>query len=483
MLGSMAVTQEQREELRKRFGLIPTLRTSFEITQEDIEKDGRKRGGGGEQQAYDARGRYTSGGGLGSIETIGRVGVRQPKGEDPAEARMELGAIVKQDARWAEKSLDLMRQVPGFEKAKNHDQVVERIARNITDVMETVTPDLERVAKSWYPLGHEFNRAEARANGLPDDVMHVVTARLSPQKDWFHNLAMARAFARTHAENPTLDYDTIDTANLLRVSAWEAKKNPNIPKPEIIDAGKYVGKRLSELPDDLAGELVRPLTILRGENHTINIDGTPVINNQGKTSAISWQSGDSMGRAMRMIRAQDRETAHEILGQQHKIRSFYENMRDPMNTSGFDDVTIDTHALGMGVGIPWGSSERMINTFFGSPKSTRAGVAGVYPIFVEANRRVRMEHPERFANTNQVQAVTWEGQRALWPNTAKKKWVMDAIARIRSAEGKGDIGHNEAREMVEALRVQLPGVSTGRAGAGTPDKVTGLPGWIIQGLK
>lgn len=469
-------TDQQREDLRKRLGLTPVLQTTFELTQQDIEKDGMKRGGGGAPQSYDSFGRY-------GHNTIGRVGVLQPKSGDHAEARMDLDEILSKDPKWGERSLELMRKVPGFEGAKDHEQVVTRIADNVRDVLGTVGPELEAVAKSWYPLGNQFNVAEANANGLPADVMHVVTARLSPQKDWYHNLAMARAFARTHAADPTIDYDAVDTANLLRISAWESKKNPAIPKPEIIDASKWNGKKLSDMPDELAGEMVRSLTVLRGENFTINIDGTPQVRADGKHNAISWQSGDSMGRAMRMIRAQDKDTAHEILGSQHKIRSFYENMRDPFNTSGYDDATIDTHALGMGVGIPWGSSEKMINTFFGSPKSTKAGVTGVYPIFVEANRRLGHEQPERFQNTNQIQAVTWEGQRAMWPNTAKKKWVMDVIANIRTREGKGDIGHAEARELVEALRVQLPGVATGRAGAGTPDKLQGLPGWIIEGLK
>jgi hypothetical protein len=471
------VTDQQREELRKRLGLIPVIRSSYELCQV-IDKDGTKRGAGGLPQHYDSFGRY-------GHDTIGRVGVRQPKDPakygDPATLHMDLDDILRTDPKWGERSLEMMRQVPGLQKAKSHEDVVEALSANIRDTLQTVTPELETLAKSWYPLGNKFNIEEANANGLPSDVMHVVTARLSPQKDWFHNLAMARAFARTYAADPVIDYDAVNIANNIRQASWIDKKNPNIPPPEVLSSSKLVGKRLSDLDDILAGEMVRTLTVLRGENHTINIDGTPVVTPGGQMPGISWQSFDSMGKAMRIIRDPTPQTAHEILGQQHKIRSFYENLRDPHNTSGFDDATIDTHALGMGVGIPWSSSEPMINKFFGQPKSTKAGVSGVYPLFVEANRRVAREDPARFENTNQIQAVTWEGQRALWPRTAKKKWVMESIARIRTREGNGDIGHAEAQGLVEALRVQLPGIATSGAGSGTPAGIKGLPPWVTKG--
>lgn len=473
MLVVMPISEQQRAALRARFNL-PTVvekhAQDFELVGEELEKaGGTKRGGGGQQQGFDAFGRY-----------IGRVGVRSPKFTDPEAAHMDLGHIVKEDPKFEERLLGVMRQVPGFEVVRSHEEAVNRIAQHIMETADRTPDDLAEMAKKWYPLGHEFNKGEALRHGVHPDVAHAVTARLSPQKDWFHNLAMSRATMRRLTEDPVIDKATVDQVNAIRIAAWEDKKNPRIPKPDQLDPRAIVGKRLSELDDFTAGEMIRPLTDQVGENYTINIDGSPVLGANGKLSGIAWQSGSTMASAVRMFRNPTAEVAHEVLGQAHKIRSFYENLRDPHNEAGFDDVTVDTHAMGLGTGIPLSSSHPLVAKMFGSPKSTKSGIAGVYPLFVEANRLATQRAGSRYKNSSEMQAVTWEGQRMLWPRSAKRKWAVAAIERIRTAEANGRLSHDAANDLVETLRLQLPGVATG-GGTSVPSRIKGVPEWALEG--
>jgi hypothetical protein len=121
-----------------------------------------------------------------------------------------------------------------------------------------------------------------------------------------------------------------------------------------------------------------------------------------------------------------------LLGQQHKVRSFYNNIFDPLEELGqFGDVTGDTHAVAAGQMRPLsGASTQVLQNFGSAPMAAKrpddwrptkssavTGVQGTYGINTEPVRKIAAE---RGLRPREAQSVTWEAIRALFEATAKR---------------------------------------------------------------
>jgi hypothetical protein len=172
----------------------------------------------------------------------------------------------------------------------------------------------------------------------------------------------------------------------------------------------------------------------------------------GKFRRIAWGSQEELGKAISAILDPSRENIDRILGDNHKVRSFYNNILNPMSTAG--DVTIDTHAVAAGLLRPLSGSSTEVNHNFGlSPEagfrttknSSVTGVRGIYGIYAEAYREAAAELG---LLPRQLQSITWEAVRGLFEAKFKRTGNVDAVNAIWQQYRDGAISLETARGKV-----------------------------------
>jgi len=143
------------------------------------------------------------------------------------------------------------------------------------------------------------------------------------------------------------------------------------------------------------------------------------------------------------------------------------------------DVTIDTHAVAAALMRPLsGNSVEVAHNFGSSPGkgipgaggSSISGVQGTYPLYAEAYRRAAKA---RGIHPREMQSITWEAIRGLFPDTFKTAKNAKDIDDVWSRYRKGEISQDEARNQVvkKAGGIRPPTWFTG--GASQPHAANG----------
>jgi hypothetical protein len=318
-----------------------------------------------------------------------------------------------------------------------------------------------------------------------------VLAVLSPQKDWFMNVSLGQR--------------VLDIATKQKATRWDASMDEMARviwnKPQyapMVDAIR--GKRLEEITEPgLKAMWLRTYDQAKNprEHQIVSPEGDFVglrMNQDGKTpTKTGWGSLNEIGKAIVILDDPSLATISSNLGQQHKVRNFYNNIYAPQDPAGH--VTIDTHAVAAGLLRPLSGNSREVMHNFGSgvvgeggPKnSSVTGVQGTYGLYAEAYRRAAQE---RGILPREMQSITWEAVRGLYPDTFKSQAKnVDLIDSIWLQYRKGKMSLEEARNEVfrNAGGIRPPewegaGLRPGSAQAVQPAGNTGeLPGAGISG--
>jgi hypothetical protein len=140
-----------------------------------------------------------------------------------------------------------------------------------------------------------------------------------------------------------------------------------------------------------------------------------------------------------------------MLGGQHKVRNFYMNIYDPHSKAGH--TTIDTHAVAAGLLRPLSGNTREVSHNFGSnfpgevgPKNSAfTGKQGTYGLYHEGYQRAAKE---RDILPREMQSITWEAVRGLFPDTFKSAKNAKEIEDIWKQHKSGKINVDEARSKI-----------------------------------
>src|SRR5690606_4465759 len=124
----------------------------------------------------------------------------------------------------------------------------------------------------------------------------------------------------------------------------------------------------------------------------------------GAPARIQWGSLAEAAKAVSVLEDGSLENVSALLGRQHKIRSFYNNIIAPTNDS---DVTIDTHAVAAALMRPLSAATTEVGHNFGTgtANSSITGNSGMYGLYAEAYRRAAAE---RGILPREMQSITWE---------------------------------------------------------------------------
>jgi len=412
---------------------------------------------------------------LGSVEAHpNRIATRLPTAvkatEDPVAQPLQIGLQEsKVDPKAFSHNVGIVQRYPNMTEAQANmapeeasEAFIEHVKDNLLWMHDSVPADTRQRSKLWYDGARAITDSWVDRYGVPDASIAGVLAALSPQKDWYQNVSLGeRVLDTLQVTDVPVDAKMMDFARsrMMKTPAAAKKFGP------LLD--DFEGKTLADLETPLERAIYvrlfdetrnpRDYKIVGPEGDFLQTATTT----SGAPQKVAWGSAVEIEKAVRSAESGgDKAILTPLMGTQHKVRSFYNNILDPNGPAG--DVTIDTHAVAAGLLRPLSGNSTEVHHNFGSApakakqgedwfgatkNSAVTGVQGNYGLYAEAYRRAAQE---RGVLPREMQSITWEAARGLFTDTFKRD--KKAIADINSIWQKyrqGEITVDEARNAVE----------------------------------
>lgn len=412
------------------------------------------------------------------------------------------------------KNIDVLRNYPNLRQEfalRPHDEVANEMVRHIKDnllYLHDQTPEhIRNRSKLWYDGARNIVNNWMKEYQLPDHSIAGALAALSPQKDWYQNVSLAkRVLDAMHTGHNSYKGQVFDPEMLANFKGRAALNKPAYDKL----LASVNGKSLHDI-DQMGLPPKERATLkalwIRMYDETHNDNAYPIVTPEGgfgepvqttgkkKANAkVAWGSLNEISKAVQAIEAaHDPEQLSRLMGERHKVRNFYNNILDPNSHHG--DVTIDTHAVAAGLLRPLSGNSVEVNHNFGTyagkgqPStggSAITGIQGLYPLYAEAYRQAAKE---RGIKPREMQSITWEAVRGLFPDKWKTKKNNAKVNDIWSRYRSGELSQDEARRLVhdEAGGITPPTwfAGTDEANRGAADagalSQSGVSGGTAQG--
>jgi len=410
---------------------------------------------------HDERGRFATADGRSAAaqgDSPKRVSTRQPWAvgttEDAVNGNLTIGSdALDADPKFAAKVVKLLRATDGFPvvRGESRQETVARYTQFVSDNLlwlhDSLDEETRDRAKLWYDGARKLTDAWSERYGIPDTAVAGVLASLSPQTDWFQNVSLAERVLDAYSYQQDREWSDDMTATADRIFPSDAYAQER----DLIN-GKTLAEVLA-LPDDVrdhaAGAWIRVFSETYDDPgyRMLLPEGTFgdfVTKGDGTRWGIQWKGLTEISKAVGMLRDPSRANVSALLGNRHKVRSFYNNIIAPDATQG--DVTIDTHAVAAALLAPLaGTSSEVISVLTGPPRSALTGALGTYGVHADA---YRMAASARGLLPREMQSITWEATRGLFPAKFKTDANRDTIAAVWRRHEDGEITANAARNEI-----------------------------------
>ena len=371
-----------------------------------------------------------------------------------------------------------------------YEKFVDYIRKNLVALHDKFPASLRATATQWYDGANKIANELASKYNVTNEQASAILAVFSPQKDWFMNVSQAeqmlhvmRNYQNTVMGGAAFDAEVDGAVEASKkaqlskkISAQISKRNYDkktagvvrkklkarvaFQRRKLLDQlkGKTVGQLLSSQNESdryLAGWGIRLLAQEKfGRYYNIvNPDGTPMglsLKKDGNPAKNTWGSVGEISKAVSILNDGSLQNISEQLGGEHKVRNFYNNIVAPNSPSG--DATIDTHAVAAGLLLPMGSSGIPVKHNFGGgiPGSPSNGISGLYHAYLDAYRKAASDIG---IQPRQMQSITWEAIRLLFPGETRGKAEIDRITKIHNKY------ENEQDARNEILKPEISGPS------------------------
>jgi hypothetical protein len=378
----------------------------------------------------------------------------------------------------------VVKRVAGFEDLAGPDSVKKVITRMTEHIVDTVERSIKEsrsltdLHAEWYPIvKHVIAPAWAKEFHTSECGVIGALAALSPGADWRNNMRWAHfVLESVHDKSFVVEQSDVTAwaaarraTYRLQMIEWQKGKResePAVPKPP--KWREMIGKPLSELDDHTAAEVIKARSEAIGK--LSQFDGPAMAKKLHADPRLGLSFGDPnalasanttkfIERAVTIARHPTIPAIDKALGTNAKIRSFFNNMSDPLDTK-YEDTTNDSHHTGMALGLPIGLSHPLISTARGgaalltTPSSAATGMRGIHPLVTEATRRaakiINRRHGTHW-RPNQIQSIAWEQWRSEW--LVKSKKALASVMSARSRYAKGEISKAEMNKLVEDARL------------------------------
>lgn len=363
--------------------------------------------------------------------------------------------------KYVQKSLDIVESQPGFARPKGiaesdyrgrYEAARDQLAKNLVHLWDATDPVKREVWRKWYDLANELAERLAKEHNISMEAASGMNAALSPQKDWNENVSSTFLVLDALRRDPAFTQAHRDFTQQILSNRNEKTPAGARAKAEALAklAAIKEGTRLSELPNEEASWLARAENELYADQRVRDHTGA-LVPNPG-VRKVRWTSYSAVEKAISIYRDQSLENISNQVGEAHKVRNFYNNHVDPMNPN---DVTMDTHAVGAAFLQAVGGSDEIVGHNFGSavgsPEARSAGYSGIFSLLADAYREAAKQ---RDALPREMQSVTWEAVREIFPAAIKRGPLKETILNIHRAVERGELSEADGRRYI---------VATGRA--------------------
>jgi len=381
------------------------------------------------------------------------------------------GDIIKNDSRLSEQAANLIK---GYNLSGNsklyvnfsNEEIIEdhiqAMTNNILFVHDTYPEQFRGRSSLWYDGARDIIDRFSKTYNYPPEVVAAAIATQSPQKDWYMNVSLAERvldISRNHG-NKEFTPEMMKTAKRI------------YGKPVYKEALNYISnpKRNSTNLDNLNHSLHKAMWI-RIFDETYNDRGHRIITPEGQfldyarrkdgnKKLTGWGSNKEISSAVQALELRGDQSLQQIsiiLGDRHKVRSFYNNMISPMSPDGHS--TIDTHAVAVAFLKPLSGKSVEVDHNFGVytgegrskiygviPNSSITGARGMYGLIADAYARAA---EQRGVLPRQMQSITWEPIRGLFPDTFKnQKQNVEKINSIWNSYIDGGLTLDQTRQEI-----------------------------------
>jgi hypothetical protein len=358
------------------------------------------------------------------------------------------------------------------------DLYIDRTKSNLLYIFNNVSENIRGRSRLWYEganrIANRFARIPMESykknKNLTVEQTSGILAALSPQKDWFQNASLAERLIDIMTSQAGVKFTPEMAVTAKRIFG---KKQYKPMLDEIKD------KSLSDLEYNVTTKKPYQATYramwIRIFDETYNDRGHRVISPEGEfldfarkkrtkkqikdgelgsPKATGWGSLVEIAKAVRMYENDDIDVISAELGTGHKIRSFYNNIANPLDEKG--SATIDTHAVAALFLQPFSGASIPVSHNFGVMSSKTKGVEGsasikplgskgMYGINYEA---YVMAAREAGVLPREMQSITWEAIRGLFTPEFKTKENVAYIDNIWNNYKNGKITIDQARQEV-----------------------------------
>lgn len=348
-----------------------------------------------------------------------------------------------------------------------HDVVVD----NLLWLHDLVPSDIRARAKLWYDGANRIANDWTKTYGVTLRQASGVLAVLSPQMDWFKNVSLAERVINIFKNRQNEAWSPAMTA---WVESWvnaSADVETKSSRQKVLDEIKPLeGVALSEMNLRQSALFVRVFDETYNERKYRLVTpeggfGDYVTNSDDGDASVTWGGFDTIEKAISILEDGSFKNIDEKLGAEHKVRNFYNNIISPNSADGH--VTIDTHAVAAALvkGLS-GSSPEVAHNFGAAGGNAETGASGTYGLFADAYRDAAAK---RGILAREMQSITWEAVRALFPAAIKDK-LAPQINAIWDRFKKGEITRAQARTEVYDLAggirpMAWEGTDTGKTAA------------------
>ena len=372
--------------------------------------------------------------------------------------------------------------------AKGRESFIDWLSSNLLALHDAFPADLRDRATHWYDGAHDIATKFSESFGYKLEQAAGVLAVLSPQKDWFMNVAQGEQVMDiwSNHQDTVLSEDLIgkqleeislaaaarpgDKRKASKDESKLAKKRRQAHNKRLDSAAQdarrellssIYGKSVRELDSDpyMQGWAIRILAqSIHGRNYrVVSPEGSPMqiaTSKNGSPQKNGWGSIAEIKKAVKILKNGSLDNISENLGNEHKVRNFYNNIVAPNNPYG--DATIDTHAVAAGHLMPYGASAPPVSHNFGAgvPGSGKDGISGTYHFYLDAYKQAAKA---RGLQPRQMQSIVWEAVRLLYSaaDRRNKSVIEKSVAVWQDNTDEG------ARKAI--VRGKLPAPAWGRA--------------------
>lgn len=394
---------------------------------------------------------------------IGRISPAMPTGAKPifdhgVDKRPVSLELIKQDPTLPGRIVAKMRPYIPLQNAPDDEQsfleqTVEFMKDNLLALYGSVSPEYRERSKLWYVGANKLSQNVADKYGQSLEAVAGVMSALSPGLDWYVNYDIGVRLLDIHKNHQDTVFGDAEYkaamkfVNSIKPTTPKKKANKKRHK-DYVDGIR--GKTLKELDFfekayfvrfyDVANATERGHRIITPEGDL----GDFVLNKDGTKKDAVFSDLPPIAISMAILSDPSPDNISSLLGRGHKRRNFYNNIYAPNNDQG--DVTIDTHAVAASLFLPLSQKSIEVVQNFGTPDSTNVGSYGTYGVYAEAYRRAAAQVG---ILPREMQSITWEAVRGLFPATWKQqKKNVDSIRNVWDDYKNGKLSLEQARKTV-----------------------------------